>query len=203
MQPITRAVFRIIHWGSLATAALSLGGCVGGSIAQQLASSFAMHAADRITAGAIEQYELNQQAAQRNAVLQDNAPDEYWGVFVTSGFSEVAPIIEPVPQDRVSPQTASITAEANPLVRVEVWNLLIGEEKIRVLEKARLQGAPGLPPKHEWERWQVAAGALVGNPSQPLLFLIPPQLDRLVSGELAVVELAGPGELSYARYALN
>jgi hypothetical protein len=99
--------------------------------------------------------------------------------------------------------TAKAAIEATPLVRVEIWNLLIGEEKLAFLEKARLRGDPNLPPKNEWPRWQVAAGALTGGDNKPVVFLIPPGFGRVSSGELTLVEMSAPGELHYARYALN
>jgi hypothetical protein len=195
-------VFRKSYWGLLAIVFLSLSGCLGGSVAQQLASSFAMHAADKIAAGAIDQYELNQEVARRNVVLQNRAPDEYWAAFITSGFSPVTPTVQPLPQNTVPQQDGSPASEVTPLVRVEVWNMLIGDEKIAVLEKARLLGA-NLPPERDWPNWQIAAGALASEPDKPVLFLIPPKFGRIASGELAIVEMAGPGELNYARYALN
>lgn len=195
--------YRKMQWGLLATVFLSLGGCLGGSVAQQLASSFAMHAADKMTASAIEDYESRSAEARRNIILQDSRPDPYWAAFVTSGFSQVRPIVEPVPSHE-QPQTASrASIEATPLVRVEIWNLLIGEEKRAFLEKARLLGADNLPPKSEWSRWQVAAGALASDKNKPVVFLIPPGFGRVASGELALVEMSGAGELHYARYALN
>ncbi|MDO9366715.1 MAG: hypothetical protein Q7T58_10360 [Methylotenera sp.] len=45
------------------------------------------------------------------------------------------------------------------LVSVEVWNLLIGDEKQSVFEKAKLQGSTIIPPKEEWSQWQIAVGA--------------------------------------------
>lgn len=194
--------YRKMQWGLLAMVFLSLSGCLGGSVAQQLASSFAMHAADKMTASAIEGYESRSAEARRNIILHDSGPDPYWAAFVTSGFSQVKPVVEPIPSHE--PQTAGNgTIEATPLVRVEIWNLLIGEEKRAFLEKARLLGADNLPPKSEWPRWQVAAGALASDSHKPVIFLIPPGFGRVASGELALVEMSGPGELHYARYALN
>lgn len=198
---------RVWNWGLPAIACLLLCGCLGGSVAQQLASSLAMHAADRITASAIENYENKTEAERRNGVLQDTSPDPYWAAFVTSGFNQVIPITEAPPQSALQPasqpQIKQEKFKATPLVRVEIWNQLVGEEKLAFLEKARLQGATNLPPKQEWHRWQVATGAVASDKDKLLLFLIPPDFGRIASGELAVVEMFEAGEVSYARYALN
>jgi len=83
---------------------------------------------------------------------------------------------------------------------VEVWNLLIGDEKRLVLERAYALGNAELPPKRDWEQVNVATGAIAGGEQQPVTFLVPPQLGKLRSGQLAIVELGQAGDLSIARY---
>lgn len=201
--------------------ALLLTGCMGGPIAQQLAQSIAMRSLDKTTSDAYDNYLLKQDEASRSLPLQDTEPDEYWASFVTSGFSTLETVKEPLPDYR----QASINTPSTPvpdrtieppsivpdsktqaalvqskLVRVELWNLLIGDEKRSILEKARLMGAAGIPPTTEWSQWQLATGAPVGDRQQPITFLIPPDFGRMKSGDYAVVEVAGTGDLNVARY---
>jgi len=89
--------------------------------------------------------------------------------------------------------------QATRLVRVEIWNLVVGDEKDQILEKARLLGEP-LPPKAEWRNWKVATGA-AENDKEPITFMIPPALGSIRSGDLAVVEITESDHLYMARYA--
>jgi len=178
-----------------------LGGCLGGSIAQQLASTVAVHAADRITAGVVESRTLGTGSGRDQILLADRAPDPYWDDFVTAGFSPVTPQVEPLPEPAPVPAAAANTVTATPLLHVEIWNLLVGEEKRAFLEAARRLDAARAPSPEEWPHWQVAAGGLLREPSQSVTFLIPPALGRLASGARLVVEQAG--ELHYARYVLD
>ena len=188
----------------LALALLALGGCMGGPIAQQLATSILMRAADKAVTASIDNNIRAQEEADRNKPLPDKVPDEYWASFLTSGFSEVGPVVEPLPQaTQQPPQAKAVSAQASQLVRVELWNVMLGEEKLSVLEQARLIGATTLPPKAEWARWKVATGAIANGDEQPLVFLIPPEFGKVSSGQHAVVELSGLGELHVARYPLN
>ena len=116
--------------------------------------------------------------------------------------------------------------KGNQLVRVELFNLLIGEEKNAVFENARMMGATSLPQKREWQNWGVATGAIQGvelvdvlqkgavqkeavqkeavqKNKKLITFLIPPEFGKMPSGTVAVVELANPGELNMARYKAN
>jgi hypothetical protein len=92
-------------------------------------------------------------------------------------------------------------ARITRLVRVEIWNLVIGDEKMQILEKARLLGEP-LPSKDKWHSWRVATG-LVENTEKPITFLIPPDLGFIHSGDRAVVEVTAADHLYIARYAAN
>lgn len=185
---------------------LTLGGCMGGPIAQQLASSIIMRAADKVVSNAIESNLRAQEEAERNKPLPDKVPDEYWAAFLTSGFSEVTAIEEPLPQqvEQALPQQTSTPAlTASRLVRVELWNVMLGEEKQSVLENARLMGATALPPKDQWSKWKVATGTIANGEEKQLVFLIPPEFGRVSSGQHAVVEMTGLGELHVARYPVN
>lgn len=201
--------------------AMLLTGCMGGPIAQQIAQSVAMRSLDKTTSDAYDNYLLKQDEGSRSLPLKDTEPDEYWASFVTSGFSTVETVKEPLPDyrqasintpsapDQAAKNDAAPAEFSSPtqaalvqskLVRVELWNLLIGDEKRSILEKARLMGATGIPPTTEWPRWQLATGAPVGDRQQPITFLIPPDFGRMKSGDYAVVEVAGAGELNVARY---
>ena len=185
-----------------------LSGCLGGSIGVQIARSILLQGADKVTANMIDAQERKDEFARHNAVLKDTEPDEYWAAFVTSRFSQQQPAAAPLHQDyRVAEYQAvpaiSSTIEASRLVRVEMWNLLIGDEKRSVLEKARLLGSSTLPPPAEWQHWQVATGTMSGEHSSPITFLIPPEFGKLASGGFALVEIASTGGLHIARYPVN
>ncbi len=130
---------------------------------------------------------------------------------------EPLPKTEPLLKTYTLPQPASQAesignpignkARGSRLVSVEVWSLLVGEEKQRLLENAKLQGAQLLPPREEWPKWHVAIGsaenARNSRHSEPITFLIPPDIGKIYTGARALVELPGKGELNIARYPLN
>lgn len=148
-------------------------------------------------------------AARSRAPSQDEI-DEFNEryVFATSGFKPVETPPEGQPDTANTkaavqqPKTPEIAAESRPLVRVEVLNLLVGDEKQSVYEKARLLGALNLPLAREWPRWYVATGR-IDNGNKLITFLIPPDVGKPKSGAKAVVELAGTGDLNIARYQEN
>jgi len=188
-----------------------LGGCLGGSVAQQLVSSILMHGADQATASAMDAQERNDKIAARNTPLKDSPPDELHLFLFNSGFKSVEtstqPHIEPLPITQTDAETPTKVIQESKLVSVEVWNLLIGDEKQHLLEKARLQGSPLIPPKEEWSQWQIAVGApdIQQHSNKPvaITFLIPPDIGKMRTGAKALVELPHAGELSIARYPLN
>jgi len=205
---------------AVALAALVLSGCFGGTAAQQLARSIMMQGADKATAAAIDANERKEAYALNHIDIQNTEMDEYQVAFLRAGFETIKPQIEPLPQAETTAQIEPLPepeAKAEPaanlmqvsrLVNVEVWSLLIGDEKQRLLEKERLQGSPLIPPREEWSRWQLAVGALDNNQrsgknKESLIFLIPPDIGKLRSGGKALVEVQANGELSIARYALN
>lgn len=176
-----------------------LTGCMGAPLAQQLLTSALLHGTDKIMADAHEaqqKYELN------HRVMQDRVPDEYWGSFVTAGFQKITPIEEPLPSSAAYTEISTVV-EVSPFVRVEVWNMLVGEEKQAVLEKAYAMGNKDIPAKEDWVKTRVATGAPEGQEDKPIIFLVPSELGRISSGQATIVELAGPGSLSIARYTAN
>lgn len=187
--------------------ALVLTGCFGGTIAQQLARSLFMHGADKATAAAVDAHERNEKRAAQYLVPNNTKLDDYQIAFLNSGFEVIQPQIETLPQTAEQPESVSQELQVSRLVNVEVWSLLIGDEKQRLLEKSRLQGSQLIPPKEEWSTWHVAIGASndikTNNNPEPIIFLIPPDIGKMRSGSRALVELPNNGELSIARYAVN
>ncbi|HEY0563492.1 MAG TPA: hypothetical protein VGD04_09200, partial [Methylophilus sp.] len=128
-------------------------------------------------------------------------------------FSPVTAVQEPLPDYPQEEQEIPIVIlNTNPLVPVELFNLIIGEEKTAVLEKARLSGALNLPAREEWKEWEVATGMIksgiahhIDSPSEAKLitFLIPPEIGKLPSGSSTMVELANKGNLHIARYKMQ
>lgn len=185
----------------------SISGCIGGPIAQQIASSLASSVASQATSDAYDAQLIKEAKADRDREINSRQPDKYWAAFVTSGFNKIEPVQEIVPDtiktqfSETAPRTNKI--QGNQLAEVELWNLLIGDEKKEVLQKARMLGATNLPPQDEWTNWQIGTGAINGDSKQPIVFLIPPNFGRLRSGEHTVVEIAGAGELNIARYQIS
>lgn len=184
---------------------ISLTACLGGTIAQQVLRSVATSVADNAIGSAIEKRE--------NAAR--NQPSELGAFVANSSFREVHPVVEslqsshqmsqntrdnvPFSADENQPAEGLAEVKIVPLVRVEILNLLVGDEKKAVFERARLIGALNLPKQREWPMWHVATGMPEGD-SKPITFLIPPQIGKLPSGVIAVVELAGAGELNMLRH---
>ena len=215
-------LFIIFKYIALFSTVCVLSGCLGGSIAQQIVSSIATRMADRAVANAMDVQDgpsnrkpdssaynpytnstANSNATVKKTAVQNTPPDPYQIAFVNAAFEPVKATSEPLSDARPEPAEAVETrvaiTEGNQLVRVELFNLLIGEEKNAIYEKARLLGATGLPQKREWQRWSVGTGLSQAD-KKIITFLIPPEFGKLPSGTLAVVELAGPGDLNIARY---
>lgn len=191
-----------LKWSSLTLLSLTLYGCFGGTIAQQLARSILIQGADKATANAIEAQERYDIQTSKRTPLKDNVSDDYQIAFLGLGFKPIEAQIEPLPQTPIAVEEPIQIIQETKLVNVEVWNFLIGDEKLRTLEKARLQGSTIIPPKTEWPEWNLAVGAAENN-QKTITFLIPPDMRKIHSGGKAMVELSVTDELSIARYALN
>jgi hypothetical protein len=222
--------YKALGYVAMFSAACLLSGCLGGTIAQQIVRSIATRVADKAVARAMDvdedqtqsnrdtfnvarQEELAAPSATLPGATASNATpqtkkaanvevDDYTYALATFRFKPVQPIAEPLPEEIVEVETRVAIVQGNQLVRVELFNLLIGEEKNVVYESARLMGATSLPPKREWQNWQVGVGA-IEHSKKVVTFLIPPEFGKLPSGAMAMVELAGPGELNIARYEPN
>jgi hypothetical protein len=210
LMKLSRLHHRLKYIALMALAALLLTGCFGGTVAQQLARTLFIQGADKATAAAVDAHNRNERLTAQYQAPNNTELDDYQIIFLRSGFEYVHPQIEALPQ---APATATVSAEpaekvlrASKLVYVEVWNLLLGDEKQRQLEKASLQGSPLIPPREEWSQWHMAVGSVENVSSgylQAITFLIPPEIGKMRSGTRALVELPSNGELSIARYAHN
>jgi len=206
-------LLRLNHWLKYITLmlVLLLSGCFGGTVAQQIARSLLIHGADKATAAAVDAHERNEKIAAQylvtKIVTKNTDFDDYQVAFLRSGFEVIQPQIEPLPPTQTQTYSTSHTLHASRLVNVEVWSLLIGDEKQNLLEKARLQGSQLVPPKNEWSTWHLAIGAAdelkTSNYNEPIIFLVPPDIGKIKTGAKALVELPNNGELSIARYAIN
>lgn len=208
---------RYLRTAAILLAAILQAGCLGGTVTQQLARSLFIHGADKATAAAMDAHENDQKPAARYLVPADKALDAYQIAFLRAGFETIQPQIEPLPPSKNQETqqhgssnhkpVATPALQSRPLVHVEIWNVLLGDEKNRLLEKAMLHGSPAIPPKAQWSTWQIAIGAVQGHavkpPQNPITFLIPPDLGKLPSGSKALVELAEHDELSIARYSMR
>lgn len=174
-----------------------LSACLGGSIVQQIASSIMTRAADNAMAVALDVHE-DSLPRRRNGTLKDRGPNALSAALATSSFRTASANYKAPPPSQQEETTVEIL-HGTSLVRVEVFNLIIGDEKTTVFENARAIGALNLPDQREWPAWQVATG-MVENRQQLIIFLIPPKFGKLPSGSLTVVELANPGNLNIARY---
>lgn len=183
-------------------AACGLGGCVSGSIGQQVAQSLLMQAADKITWEAMEAQRRKDEAAARTAELRDTVPDAYWAAFLTSGFSSV-PIQEPSPPNPANTNRDEDGIQVSRLVQVEIWNFIIGQEKTAILERLSQRGATTLPSPAEWPDWKLATGKITNQPNKTLYVLVPPELGQIRSGERAAVEIAAIGGAHIARHKLD
>lgn len=92
--------------------------------------------------------------------LKDTVPDKYQIAFVNSSFEKVAVQIEPLPETSFDDEKPLQMMQETKLVQVEVWSFLVGDEKQNILEQARIQGSTSIPPKAEWQQWQIAVGAV-------------------------------------------
>lgn len=136
---------------------------------------------------------------RRATQLQETEPDDFAYMLATASFLPVKAIPEALPKEVIEQEAKVEIIQSNQLVRVELFNLLIGLEKNVVYEEARLIGAINLPQKHEWKNWQVGVGE-IEHSKKMITFLIPPEFGKLPSGAITTVEIAGAGELNIARY---
>lgn len=184
--------------------AVSITGCAGGPIAQQIASSVATQAADKVVGNIVDE-RLRLEREPRSVTLKDIDPDPDTVKLLTMQFRESEEpqmVVEPLPA-YVEIENGKSGLASSRLVSVEVLNLVIGQEKLAVFERSLQNGSPLLPPPTAWRDWQLATGNLQGHRSTQLYFLIPPDFGKVLSGDLAIVEIATTGGLHIARHRAN
>jgi len=177
---------------------LLLTGCMGGSVAQQIARSFATQSADQATAYVVDA-QLQKELGQ-NDMLADTPPNPYRVAFMNAQFVTLPP--EPEPEPTPDP-VASATPIISRLATVEVWGIVIGEEKRIALERIQQQSWGISSKLDKRQSWQLAEGCIQGKKGNTLLFLVPPDVGKLNSGDLAIVEMAAAGELNVARQRIE
>lgn len=199
----------LIRLALIFTCVSLLSGCLGGTVAQQIARSIATSIADKAVGNAVEAQEkkdaLND--PKYSSVIQHSGNDPYRNLMLSGRFETIKAVEEPLPNyPKTEQEIPVVILKTNPLVQVELFNLLIGEEKNAVLEKARLKGALNLPDKSEWSRWSVATGRVTSDPEEKgkvITFLIPPEFGKPASGSNTMVELSNAGDMNIARYNNN
>lgn len=190
---------KIAHYAILCVAFLLLSGCLGGTVAQQIARSIATSIADKTIASAMDVNEEAKSGPQQNTTLQDRAPSELSMVLMTSRFRSL-PNHEQVAINEPADESMQIS-QVSPLVRVQLFNFIIGDERKSIIDNANSDSALNSSYQQNWEHWIVASG-IVEDSNEPIIFLIPPEIGKLASGSIAIVELANRGNVSIARYAV-
>jgi hypothetical protein len=216
-------MIKLIKIFILAAIACTLSGCFGGTVATQIVRAIATKVADKAVAQAMDvdedqatsnrkpkydgepsPYKPKQQPTNTKP-LQNDTPDPDHVALWNASFAQGNANSEGVPEQTAEIETDFTAIQVNQLVRVELFNLLIGNEKAAVYDKARLIGATSLPNARDWQYWQVATGEIKTehSPRKQITFLIPPEMGKLPSGTITMVEIASPGELNVARYKAN
>ena len=140
-----------------------LSGCLGGSLAQQVASSVATQSADQVVGNLVDD-QLRREREPRQGKLANMEPDPFVTKFLLMQFPDPAPsavIIEALP-DEARQGNPPAAHQASRLLAVEVWSLVIGQEKQAVLDRSQQNGSTILPPPADWPQWQLAIGSLHG-----------------------------------------
>lgn len=189
---------KVAHFAILWGASLLLSGCLGGTVAQQIARSIATSIADKTIANAMDVNEGKPKVRQ-SVTLQDRAPSELSMVLMTSRFRS-HPTHEQVAMNEPADKPVQIS-QVSPLVRVQLFNFIIGDERKSIIQNANSTIALNLSYQQNWEHWLVASG-IVEDSNEPIIFLIPPEIGKLASGSIAIVELANRGNVNIARYTV-
>lgn len=193
-------MIKCFKFSLLTLVASLLSACLGGSIAQQIASSIATRVADKAVATALDVDDSVAPKPKEAKLPENTEPDDFWVALTTGEFRPATTATMSEAEENEAEKEVPIQIlETNPLVHVQLFNLLIGDEKVAVFQKARALGALNLPKEVEWPSWQVATG-MIENEKKMITFLIPPEFGKLPSGSQAVVELAKPGDLNMLRY---
>lgn len=187
--PIAKRLYRkTLGLSALLCFAAVVSGCMGGSIARQIASSIAMQVADKAVGHVLDEPPVEEQG-KTNQLLISSGLDPYQEAFLRAELvTPPAMPQEPPPLPKPDPAESAVPFVTR-LATVEVWGLVIGDEKRSMLENIRDLGITALPPEEAWDQWQLAEGGIPGESGRPLLILVPPELGKMRSGDHAVIEL--------------
>lgn len=177
-------------------AATCLTGCAGGPIARQVASSLAMQAADKVAGEIVDSRRPPEKTVQYNPAVSAAPADAATLAFMMAEFKAPAAAPQPAAPVPAQPEPA---IRVSKLVPVRVHGFVIGEEKAAVLARNGARWLQDAAPPAGWREWRLAEGAVREAQDGTLLFLVPPELDGMGSGDTAVVELVGDGGLAIAR----
>jgi hypothetical protein len=158
-----------------------------------------MRAADKITADYMDN-KLQQNSKPSSPLLTKTAIDPDIMAFM---MAELVPIPPPAHTPSKEETQAEPTVKTSKLVQVKVHNFIIGAEKEAIL--SRLDASPtsgSLSSPANSGPWRLAEGGLSNTPESPLMFLIPPEFEKMNSGDLVVIELDFNGGLAIARHKL-
>ncbi len=138
----------------------------------------------------------------------DSIKDKYLRAFLLSKFETIDSSANQNAKSQPSQnQSSSDVPEpeinSSHLVSVEIWNTIIGDEKNRILNNAKLLGSPILPDQKDWGNWQLATGKVDGESKKILTFLIPPDFEKITSGTNVIIEITSQGGIHIARYILK
>ncbi len=204
IKPVTTFSYikgvKTVRYLCICVGTLLLSGCLGGTVAQQIARSIATSIADIAVANALDVNEETQ-PRQKESIALTNRPPSTLALAIRRTSFKAA---EPTKQDFVKEpnEKEAQTIESNALAHVKVFNTIIGKEKDSYYEQARLVGALNLPQEEEWQNWHIATGEIIHNKTY-VTFIVPPTLGKPVSGSTIVVEMANVGDINIARYHDN
>lgn len=191
---------------TICTACLLLCGCLGGTVAQQLVRSIATSIADKTIANAMDVNEDGQQTSHNRTAFSGKQSDEMSYALMNTRFKQAPAKKTPLTKQIIKEKSVPII-KANAFVPVKVINLIIGEEKNLMYEKAKRLGALNLPDAQSWNNGYVATGEIKSKDTttgaKRITFHVPVSLGKPISGTVIIVEQANLGDLHIARYHLN
>ena len=127
LHPMPAALSRVRLCACL-VAALMLMGCMGGTIAQQVARSVAMQVADKALDHALDEPKP-QGPGITNNLMMSSSLDPYQRAFLQAELPTLPAIPETPPPPPQPEPGASATPIVTRLATVQVWSVLLGDEK--------------------------------------------------------------------------
>ncbi len=191
---------RGVKYMGLCLAVCLLSGCLGGSIAQQIARSIATSIADKTIANSMGVNESDEQVQRKSTTLSNRPPSDLSLALMYTSFREAPTQTEDTIAQEIEKPMEMI--KTNPLVRAKVFNIILGQEREVLLDKARRIDALNVPDQEVEADWHVVMGEIENNKT-PITFVVSPRLGKPICGSIAIVELANAGDLNIARYTLG